>query len=378
MHCKVLFTASTSSHIRNFHIPYLRWFHQEGWEVHVACGGGKDLIPYADEVIGLPFEKSMNSPHNFTAARRLRRKIQEERYDLVCTHTALAAFFTRLALLGLKERPPLVNVVHGYLFDEGTPWHKREVLLWAERLMVSVTDLLLTMNRCDYEMARRYRLGKRVVNIPGIGVDFSRIHQSAMLPKETLREQLGIPKDAFVLIYPAEFSRRKSQSVLIHAMTQLPAEVMLILAGDGTLFDQCRAMARELGVDNRVMFPGYLRDMAPWYAAANAAVTASRSEGLPFNVMEAMHAGLPVVASAVKGHVDLIQDGETGLLYPYGNAAACAQKICSLLNSDSLCGRLAQQERESVKQFSLEHVFPLVIQAYQTVIPEKIMAKVQL
>lgn len=367
---KVLFTASTSRHIRNFHIPYLRWFHQEGWVVHVACGRGQDPIPYADEVIDLPFEKSMNSPHNFTAARHLRSKMRKEHYDLVCTHTALAAFFTRLALLGLRDRSPLVNMVHGYLFDEDTPWHKREVLLWAERLMAPVTDLLLTMNRCDYEIANRYRLGKRVENIPGIGVDFSRVHQSAMPSRATLREQFGIPKDAFVLIYPAEFSGRKNQSVLIHAMTQLPAEVMLILAGDGALFDQCRAMARKLGVDNRVMFPGYLRDMAPWYAAADAAVTASRSEGLPFNLMEAMYAGLPVVASAVKGHVDLIQDGETGLLYPYGNAAACAQQICSLLNSASLCGKLAQQEQEFVKQFSLEHVFPLVIQAYQTLLPQ--------
>ena len=371
MSCKVLFTASTYSHIRNFHIPYLRWFHQEGWAVHVACGGTQCPLPYVDEIIDLPFEKSMSSPHNFTAARLLRGKMREEHYDLVCTHTALAAFFTRLALLGLKDRPPLVNMVHGYLFDEDTPWHKREVLLWAERLMAPVTDLLLTMNRCDYGIATRYRLGRYVENIPGIGVDFSRIHQVETPSRAVLREQFYIPEDAFALIYPAEFSVRKSQAVLLHAMVELPENVVLILAGDGALLGQCQALAQELGVERRVIFPGYLSDMAPWYAVADAAVTASRSEGLPFNVMEAMYAGLPVVASAVKGHVDLIRHGETGLLYPYGNAAACAEQVRSLLDSAPLRRQLAQRARESVAQFSLENVFPLVIRAYQGLLPER-------
>lgn len=366
---KVLFTASTYSHIRNFHIPYLQWFRREGWEVHVACGGQPMQLPYIDEVIDLPFKKSMRSPDNFAAARLLRRDIQEVGYDLVCTHTALASFFTRLALLGLRNRPPLINMVHGYLFDADTAWHKRELLLWAERLMAPVTDLLLTMNQCDYEIATECHLGKRVLNVPGIGVDFSRIQPLAEPAKDAMREEWEIPKDSFVLIYPAEFSERKSQSVLIRAMAELPDHVLLILAGDGALMDQCRTLAEHLRVENRVMFPGYLHEMSPWYSIADAAVTASRSEGLPFNVMEAMYAGLPVVASAVKGHTDLIRDGETGLLYPYGDATACAAQIRALLDSEPLRRSLAENARTNVMQFSLEDVFPQVIQAYRTVMP---------
>ena len=371
---KVLFTASTYSHIRNFHIPYLRWFHQEGWDVHVACGGHPMPLPYADEVIGLPFEKSIRSPDNFAAARLLRRNIQETRYDLVCTHTALAAFFTRLALLGLKNRPPLINMVHGYLFDADTAWHKREMLLWAERLTAPVTDLLLTMNQCDYEIATKYHLGRRVMNVPGIGVDFSRIQPLAEPAKDAMREEWEIPKDSFVLIYPAEFSGRKSQSVLIRAMAALPEYVVLILAGDGALIDQCRALSEQLKLGKRVLFPGYLHEMSPWYSIADAAVTASRSEGLPFNVMEAMYAGLPVVASSVKGHTDLIRDGETGLLYPYGDAAACAAQIRALLDSEPLRRRLAENARANVMQFSLEDVLEQVVQAYQTVMPAEALA----
>lgn len=369
MPSKVLFTASTYSHILNFHLPYLRWFQEQGWIVHVACGGAAAPIPYADEVFHLPFEKRMTAPGNFRASAMLRRRMREEHYDLLAAHTALASFFARLALVGLRERPAVANMVHGYLFDGETPALKRWVLLTAERLTAPQTDLVITMNRWDFETAQRYHLGKRVVNVPGVGVDFSRVQWTEAAPREYLREEFYLPPGAFVLIYPAEFSKRKSQEVLIRAAAELPEEVVLVLAGDGVLREECRALASSLGVEDRVVFPGHLTDMAPWYAMADAAVTASRSEGLPFNVMEAMHLGLPVVASAVKGHVDLIRHGETGLLYPYGDSAACAEAIRSLLADEDLYRRLGEQARREMESFSLDAVFPTVTEAYELVMP---------
>ena len=101
---------------------------------------------------------------------------------------------------------------------------------------------------------------------------------------------------------------------------------------------------------------------------ANAAISASRSEGLPFNIMEAMYTGLPVVASAVKGHEDLIRDGETGLLYPYGDADACARAVLRLLDSPELREKLVRQARENVLQYGLERVLPLVTEQYESLV----------
>ena len=366
---KVLFTASTYSHILNFHLPYLRWFQEQGWIVHVACGGTAAPIPCADMVFHLPFEKRMTAAGNFRASSMLRWRMQEERYDLLAAHTALASFFARLALMGLRERPAVANMVHGYLFDGESPALKRSVLLTAERLTAPQTDLVITMNRWDFETAQRYHLGKRVLNLPGVGVDFSKIQWTGTAHREHLREEFYLPPGAFVLIYPAEFSKRKSQAVLIRAIAELPEDVVLVLAGNGVLREECRALACDLGVESRVVFPGHLKDMAPWYAMADAAVTASRSEGLPFNVMEAMHLGLPVVASAVKGHEDLIRHAETGLLYPYGDSEACAEAIRSLMYDRDLCQRLGKQAHEDMAQFSIEEVFPAVTGAYEMLMP---------
>ena len=365
---KVLFTASTFSHILNFHLPYLRDFQDRGWAVHVACGGQPAPLPFADEVLALPFEKSMYSPRNFQAAARLRAKIVSEDYDLISTHTSLAAFFTRLALVGLEHRPQVANMVHGYLFDDKIPPLKRATLLTAERWMAPKTDLLLTMNRWDFEAAKNHRLGKKVVHIPGVGVDFAKLNRRNEHGEEDLRAEWGIPRSAFVLFYAAEFSKRKSQSVLIRAMRRLPENVVLVLAGEGVLLRECQEQAGRLG-DGRIIFPGYVQDPGPWYRAADAAVTASRIEGLPFNVMEAMYCGLPVVASAVKGHTDLIRDGETGLLYPYGDADACAGQIIRLMDSVQLREDLSLLAREEVLQYGIDEVFPAVAGSYAALLP---------
>lgn len=361
---KALFTASTYSHIEHFHLPYLKEFQRLGWEVHIGCGSAPEQAPYADKSFNLPFQKNMGSVDNFSAARMLRRIIRSEGYNLVVTHTSLAAFFTRLAVKGMRSRPRLINVVHGYLFDDGTPAVKRNLLLNAERLTAPETDLVLTMNEYDYELAKKYRLGKQIENIPGIGVDFSRFDEDSEKDTGISRERLGIPENAFVLIYPAEFSKRKSQSVLIRAMTYLPGNVLLILCGDGAELENCKALAKSLEMDKRVLFPGRVKNMAAWYRIADAAVTASRSEGLPFNVMEAMYCGLPVVASRVKGHTDLVDDGRTGLLYPYRDVQGCAGKIRRLLENPELCGKMGASAAESVNRFCLNETLPAVLACY--------------
>ena len=372
MEKKVLFTASTYSHILNFHLPYLQWFRSQGWTVHAACGGPHAAVPYADETLDLPFKKSMGAPENLQAAAMLRRKMRAESYTLVSTHTSLAAFFTRAALAGLRQRPYTANMVHGYLFDDRTDWARRRLLLGAEQAAAPLTDLVLTMNQWDYALARRYRLGRQVVHIPGVGVDFAGRTAGPRRSRQELRAAWGIAPHAFLLLYPAEFSKRKSQAVLIRAMTRLPEEAVLALPGSGALLEECRALAGRLGVAGRVLFPGYVQDVASWQAAADAVVSSSRIEGQPFHLMEAMYAGLPIAASDIKGHRDLLEDEGCGLLYPYGDDEACAERILRLMASEDLRQRLARRGQERAAQFSIERVKPLVLRQYSAVLSEEL------
>lgn len=413
---KVLFVASTYSHIRNFHLPYLREFHALGWEVWVACGGAYARSAYAggagavtpdesprnnenaandapgsataapatqterssaaaaspappehpdfiDRIVDLPFEKKMTAPANFRAASMLRKLYKTEKFDLVVTHTSLAAFFARLALPA-SGTSRVINMTHGYLYDDASSAAKRTLLRTAERIVARRTDLVLAMNAWDYTEAQRYNFGAEVRLVPGVGFDVSRICSG---DAADIRAKLGISDDKFVLFYAAEFSARKSQQTLIQAMPLLPPRVRLVLAGDGALRDECVRLAETLGVADRVDFPGHVENVGEWLAACDAAVSASRIEGLPFNIMEAMHAGKPTIASDVKGHADLIEHGVSGLLYPYGDAAAFAAQVEALLASPERCRELGAAAHASVQRYSFDAVFPQVMGEYERV-----------
>ena len=374
MRPKLLYAASSYIHLMNFHLPYLRAFRERGWEVHALCGDPKGEIPGADRTIAVPFQKKMSAPDNFVAASRIRKLAEREGYSLVIVHTSLAAFFVRLAFKGMKSRPKIINMVHGYLFDDAMSTPKKQIYLAAEKLCAPQTDLLITMNRWDHALAQREKLAAREAFVPGVGVDFSRFADASPEAGRALRETLGLPADAFVLLYAAELSRRKSQQVLIRALKELPERTVLVLAGSGAEQENLYALTEELGLAGRVIFPGHVGNIGDWYAMADAVATASRIEGLPFNVMEAMALGKPVVASRVKGHEDLIEDGVSGLLYPYGDAAACAAAIRRLMDEPALGRRLAEAAAESIGPYSLERVFPQVMAAYESLTEQPVTA----
>ena len=362
---KVLYVASTFGHLASFHQPYLKWFADQGYMVHAAAGGEACELAGVSRYIQLPFEKSMFSTSNLKAVGKLKRLLQEEQYMLVSLHTSLAAFFTRLAVMMMgKKRPIVMNTVHGYLFDQDSPRPKRSILLQAERMTASATDWLLTMNQQDEVIANRYQLGTTIMPTNGMGVDLERFHRPTEEERIKLREKLGIRPYETALVYAAEFSDRKNQMMLIKAMQKLPRSVVLLLPGKGANLEQCRKLATELGEGTRIRFPGFVRDMETYYQAADICVSASRSEGLPFNIMEAMACGLPAVASDVKGHQDLIRNGENGFLYPYNNVESYVDAILRMMG-DQVRRKMGNMASESVGVYDIKKVFPELTEIYK-------------
>lgn len=368
---KILYTASSFGHLAAFHQPYLRWFAEQGYEVHAAAAGEPIELKGVARSIQLPFKKNMTAPENLYATRMLADELRREQYALISTHTSLAAFFTRLAVRRAdKGSTAVINTVHGYLFDDATSLLRKKILLSAEKITARQTDYVLTMNRQDTVLAEQHHLGRIVLETPGMGVDYARFSQPDDVQRREARRAFGFTQDDIVLVYAAEFSKRKNQRFLIEALTALPSQIKLLLPGRGTLLEACSLLAERLGQSERVVFPGFLTDMQAGYHAADVCVSASRIEGLPFNLMEAMYCGLPVVASAVKGHEDLIENGRNGFLYPYGDANAWRSCVLQLVPS-GMRAKLGEAAQSSVKPYGLETVFPVLTSIYQKVLEQK-------
>lgn len=318
---RVLMVASRFSHLQQFHTPYLRWFAENGWEVEAAAQGMGEF-PFPSSIHRMPFCKSLLSLQNIGTIFRLMRLFRKQEYQLVVSHTQLAGFLTKLALVFSGKRATRwVHVCHGYLFrDDGSL--KSRMYLFCEKLFCGRSACLLVMNREDEKISMRHRLCRKIVRIDGMGFPEDRF--PILTPsgfdaeRSRFRKQAGVAAQEIILLCVGEFSPRKNQSSLIRALAAIAEEfprVLLWFAGEGQCLEECVSLASRLGVNERVCFLGQCKEIDQLLAACDALITASRCEGMPFSVMEALFCGKPVLASRIKGHEELIQDGKNGLLF---------------------------------------------------------------
>lgn len=351
---KILFCASTVSHIVNFHLPYLQSFHEKGYEVWVAANEQKP-IPFADFVVALPIQKSFASFQNFKAIFEARKLIKVQEFDMVSTHTTLASAIVRMAVLLLHKKPKVFCTVHGYLFNENDGFKKWFYLL-SEKICAPVTDVLMVMNHEDYKIAHKHKLYKdKLYYINGMGIDLAKFKPATPEERISARRAIGISKNDFVYVYAAEFSERKNQEFLIRAFAEASKEnpqMKLLLAGNGILLNHCKELAHRLGIDQQIRFLGYVNDMQQLYAACNACVSTSLCEGLPFNIMEAMACGLPVIASDIKGHRELVDGSKFGVLV--SSAEDLQKKLIIFFKKQK--GLPDVNEISKVQEYSLEKV----------------------
>ncbi|MDF2923197.1 MAG: epsD [Paenibacillaceae bacterium] len=365
---KVLYCASTIAHIEKFHLPYLKMFKKKGYSVWVVANNSSP-ISYADHVVPLAMKKKMFSFHNIKAIFQTVRLLKKEKFEIISTHTALAAFIVRTAAILLKkqERPKIYNTSHGYLFDDNDGI-KKYIFLFVEKILSYVTDVLMVMNREDYCIAAKYKLYKsKLYYINGMGLDSSKFNPLTQAERYIIRKKNTLLEDDFLFVYAAEFSRRKNHLLLIRAFSNVSREfprMKLLLAGDGELIEDCRTYARELNATNNIIFLGYINDMHSLFSICNACVSTSRIEGLPFNILEAMAHGLPVIASNIKGHRELIDDGLNGYLFELDQQHQFEEKLKKIFFDSLIKQSCRAVNLKKLKDYELSAVLRVVSDIY--------------
>ena len=165
--------------------------------------------------------------------------------------------------------------------------------------------------------------------------------------RRRLRAELGVPEAVPLLVALGRLHEVKAHDTLLRALTGVPGDAHLMIAGEGPLESELRGLSASLGLTNRVHFLGWRRDTQNLYAAADLCVFPSRYEPNGTVVMESWAHGVPLIASAAKGPAWLIDDGQTGLLFPIDDEAALARGIEGLIVSADLRERLVTQGREA-------------------------------
>lgn len=329
---KVLFVATVvKTHIMEFHIPYLKMFQEQGWETAVAARNDYEnpdecVIPYCDTYYDIPFARNPLQPSNVTAYRKLKKIIDEGEYDIIHCHTPVGGMLGRYAARHARRRGTrVIYTAHGFHFYKGAPLKNWLLYYPAERVMAHYTDVLITINQEDYNRAQGFH-ARQIYYVPGVGIDLKRFapqtDESVRTHENELkRAELGLKQDDYVVLSVGELIKRKNHETVIRAIAEIKTNsndvyqhLQYVICGRGVLETQLKQLAKELEVQEHVHFLGYRSDICQICHASDLFVFMSLQEGLPVALMEAMACGLPVVCSAIRGNVDLVVDGENGVL----------------------------------------------------------------
>lgn len=272
----------------------------------------------------------------------LRSVVRDFRPQVVHTHSSKAGILGRLAAR-LERVPAVVHTVHGFGFTPLQAAPVRWAFRRAEQALARCTDRFVTVSEAD--LRRGVELGlfaadrARVIRA---GIDLGRFRAPA--DGAAVRERLGIAAGAPVVTQIGNFKKQKAPLDFVRVAAKVREsvpEACFVMVGDGPLRPAAETLARELGIADRVRFGGWFEDVPALLAATTVSVLTSRHEGLPCAVVESLAAGVPVVATAVDGTVEVVRDGANGRLAAAGDVAALAAGVVGILADPALRARMS-------------------------------------
>ena len=352
-----------------FHIPYLEWFKKNGYEVHVAARNDYDnkdecIIPFCDRFHDLPFERSPIRKNNLQVYKDLKNIIDTEQYEIIHCHTPMGGAIGRLAARSARKKgTKVIYTAHGFHFFKGAPLVNWLAYYPAERWLAKYTDVLITINTEDYEIAKKFKVN-RIEYVPGVGIDTDKF-KNIEVNRTEKRESLGVSEDDFMIISVGELNKNKNHQVIIRAIAKLRNEkIKYVLCGQGPLETELRELAKELDVENQVKFLGFRKDVPDLMKVADLFAFPSYREGLSLSLMEAMASGLPVVCSEIRGNTDLIEDGKGGYLVEPSDVEGFAKYIKELIEDSRLKSEFGDFNHKKIEKYETKNVLNLLEQIY--------------
>lgn len=307
---KVLFVANTDRHIILCHIPYIKMFIENGYEVHVITNTDKEIIE-GTKKIKLSLRRNPFNLNNIKAIFEIRRLAKKEKYDIISCHTPIGGFLGRIACLGQKLNTKIFYIAHGFHFYKGSSLFSWLVYYNIEKFLSKYTTCILTMNNEDYNLSKnKFKCDTYKIN--GIGYDETRIKISN---PEKLKKELGL-ENKYIVTYIAEISKRKNQKNLLKKLNKYDLEkenIVLLLIGDSKIKNF------NTNKYKNIIYLDFKEKIGDYIEISNLIISPSLREGMPLNIIEAMCLNKFIIANDIRGINDIIINNKNGLLIDKNN-----------------------------------------------------------
>ena len=331
------------------------------WAPGLAWGPGDELDEQARELQDVRlFEiedlvRPVSAAKDLRALRHLRAAIRSFEPEIVHTHSSKAGVLGRLAAR-LERVPVVVHSVHGFGFTPlQRPW-TRAAFVTAEKLAGRWTRHFIAVSHANRDLGVQKGLfTPDQVSVIRSGIELERFRNPS--GGDEVRRSLGLPPGVPVVTQVGNFKPQKAPLDFVRMAAQVVKrnpEPRFVMVGEGPLRGQAEALATELGIADRVLMCGWWDRIPELLAATRVSVLSSRHEGLPRAVVESLAAGVPVVATAVDGTVEVVRPGVNGLLVSPGDVAGLAQGVCTLIEDTALWQRMSEAATQGLEDFDID------------------------
>ncbi|MFQ5657050.1 MAG: glycosyltransferase family 4 protein [Candidatus Methylomirabilales bacterium] len=310
---------------------------------------------------------------DLVAFLKIYRLLRRGQFDLVHTHTSKAGILGRLAAR-LAGVPHIVHTPHGQAFNGYAGRVLTTLFVLLERWAATFTDRIigLTDQEIRDNLERQIGEPRQFVSIPS-GIDLKRFEKSKRKAVD-VKASLGLPPSARLIGSVGRLDPVKGHADLVDAFAILAPrfpEITLVLIGDGEVLPELRSRVAQSGLTDRVLFLGWREDVPDLLHALELFVFPSLSEGMGRALVEAMAAGLPIVATRVCSVPEVLAEGGAGCLVEPASAPSLADGIEKLLLDRELRSRLAMAARERAPRYSVETMLHRIEAVYHDVLGTK-------
>jgi glycosyltransferase EpsD len=368
MQNKILFISNTAN-FSKFNRPFMRWFREQNWQVDYASAGEEEIMD-CDNQYNICITRTPFNLKNIKSYKSLKKIIMKNNYDIIHCHTPIGGVLGRLAAKNIKTRTKVIYTAHGFHFYRGAPLINWLIYYPIEKYLTKYTDILITINEEDYNIAKRkFLLCKNIHKINGVGIDLSKFYARNEKEKQQQRYELGYSTEDFIVTNVAEINKNKNQVMLIKVLPELMENIpnlkILFIGGDNysTIKRKLEFLIKKLQVQDIVHFLGYRNDVDKLTSISDIVFSASIREGLPVNIIEAMACGIPTVCSRNRGHNSLIINGKSGLLF--SNTADMIESILKIYKSKSFADMLSQNAIKESKKYNRDLIREKMAKIYR-------------
>lgn len=364
----VLMLATTAAMIEQFNKNNILILKEMGYIVHVA-GNFEEGNPISDErirkfvewirelggdVFHIPaIRNPVEMRKNGKAYRNLTNLVNTYSYSFIHCHTPIGGVLGRL--VAHKTKTKILYTAHGFHFFQGAPLRNWLLFFPVEWFLSKWTDVLILINHEDFSRAKKFFRAKKIAYIPGVGIDTGE-HLCRNDMEKEYRKKWNIPTDAVVILSVGEVNSNKNHEVIIKAISKIEqSNLFYVVAGKGKLIEKLQNKAKELGVENKILFTGFCENVNELFRCADIFAFPSKREGLGLAALEAMSFGLPLLTSNIHGINDYSEDGKTGFTCAPSDVNGYIRGIEKLMDG-ALRVSIGEYNKMKVQQFDIHIV----------------------